>query len=123
MDTHESGDIESSLALLRDDIRVTMPPHPYLYEGRAAIVPRWAGFEDDEYSDWRLVAAWANRQPAAISYVRRPGDSRYRAFKIDVLRVEDGLIREITTFGAGRCRLRSARDPRGRVVAEARRAG
>ncbi len=102
IDTHESGDIESSLALLRDDIRVTMPPHPYLYEGRAAIVPLMErAFEDDEYADWRLVAAWANRQPAAISYVRRPGDSLYRAFKIDVLRVEDGLIREITTFGAG----------------------
>ena len=101
IDTHERGDIEGSLALLREDIRVTMPPHPYLYEGRAAIVPLMEhAFSDDQFGDWRLVPAWANRQPAAISYVRRPGDSRLRAFKIDVLRVEEGLIREITTFDA-----------------------
>jgi RNA polymerase sigma-70 factor (ECF subfamily) len=38
--------------------------------------------------------------PAAASYLRRPGDSQFRAFKLDVMRVEDGLIAEITTFGA-----------------------
>ena len=39
--------------------------------------------------------------PAAASYLRRPGDTEFRAFKLDVLRVEDGTIAEITTFGAG----------------------
>ena len=38
--------------------------------------------------------------PAAASYLRRPGDSEFRAFKIDVLRVDGGLIKEVTTFGA-----------------------
>ena len=33
--------------------------------------------------------------------LRRPGDSEFRAFKFDVLRIEDGIIAEITTFGAG----------------------
>jgi RNA polymerase sigma-70 factor (ECF subfamily) len=28
------------------------------------------------------------------------GDSEFRAFKIDVLRIKDGLIAEITTFNA-----------------------
>jgi RNA polymerase sigma-70 factor (ECF subfamily) len=37
--------------------------------------------------------------PAAASYLRRPGDAAYRAFKLDVLRVVDGRIAEITTFG------------------------
>lgn len=37
--------------------------------------------------------------PAAASYLRRPGDSQFRAFKLDVLRAEAGLIAEITTFG------------------------
>lgn len=31
----------------------------------------------------------------------RPGDSTFRAFKFDVLRIENGAIAEITTFGAG----------------------
>jgi ketosteroid isomerase-like protein len=30
---------------------------------------------------------------------RRPGDSEFRAFKFDVLRVRDGAIAEITSFG------------------------
>jgi hypothetical protein len=37
--------------------------------------------------------------PAAASYLRRPGDSVFRAFKVDVLRIEGGAIAEITTFG------------------------
>ena len=51
--------------------------------------------------DWRLVPTRANRMPTAASYLRRPGDSEFRAFKFDVLRIEDGAIAEITTFGAG----------------------
>ena len=39
--------------------------------------------------------------PTAASYLRRPGDTEFRAFKFDVLRIEDGAIAEITTFGAG----------------------
>ena len=100
-----------------------MPPHPYLYEGRAAIVPLMERAFQDESTATGVSSRVGNRQPAAIIYVRRPGDSRYRAFKIDVLRVEDGLIREIRRSAPGYSRLRSAGDPRGRVVAEARRAG
>jgi RNA polymerase sigma-70 factor (TIGR02960 family) len=96
METHENGDTAAAAALLRDDVRVTMPPHPWLYEGREAIMPLMASA--GEMGDWRLVATRANRQPAAASYLRRPGDSVYRAFKLDVLRVEDGAIAEITTF-------------------------
>jgi RNA polymerase sigma-70 factor (ECF subfamily) len=39
--------------------------------------------------------------PTAASYLRRPGDSEFRAFKFDVLRIENGVIAEITTFDAG----------------------
>ena len=42
----------------------------------------------------------ANRLPAAASYLRRPGDSVFRAFKIDVLRVRGGQVAETTTFGS-----------------------
>jgi RNA polymerase sigma-70 factor (ECF subfamily) len=38
--------------------------------------------------------------PAAASYLRAPGEATFKAFKIDVLRVADGKIAEITTFGA-----------------------
>jgi RNA polymerase sigma-70 factor (ECF subfamily) len=49
--------------------------------------------------DWRLRPTGLNRMPAAASYLLRPGDTAYRAFKLDVLRIEGGVIAEITTFG------------------------
>jgi RNA polymerase sigma-70 factor (TIGR02960 family) len=99
--THESGDAEAALALLAEDVRVTMPPQPFLYEGREAIKPLMAAAHGpDALGEWRLVPISANRQPAAASYLRAPGDDTFRAFKIDVLRVADGKIAEITTFDA-----------------------
>ena len=101
IDSHERGDADATVALIAEDIRVTMPPAPYLYEGRNAIVPLLErAFGPEAMGEWRLVPTRANRMPAAASYLRRPGDSEFRAFKIDVLRVRDGLIAEITTFGA-----------------------
>ena len=50
--------------------------------------------------EWRLVPVKANRMPAAASYLRRPGDTQFRAFKLDVMRIEAGMIAEITTFNA-----------------------
>ena len=90
------------MAIAARDIRVTMPPYTLCYDGVDAIAPLLArALGPDREGDWRLVPTAANLMPAAASYLRRPGDSVYRAFKIDVLRVDGGLIREITTFGAG----------------------
>jgi RNA polymerase sigma-70 factor (ECF subfamily) len=50
--------------------------------------------------EWRLVPTRANRMPTAASYLRQPGDAAFRAFKLDVLRVEGGRIAEVTTFDA-----------------------
>lgn len=50
--------------------------------------------------EWKLVAIRANRQPAAASDLRPPGEATFHAFKIDVLRVVGGQIAEITTFGS-----------------------
>ena len=40
----------------------------------------------------------ANRMPAVACYLRRPGADSFRAMAVDVLQIEDGLIKEITTF-------------------------
>jgi RNA polymerase sigma-70 factor (ECF subfamily) len=47
------------------------------------------------------VPTLANRMPTAASYLRRPGDTQFRAFKFEVLQVRHGKIAEITTFGSG----------------------
>jgi RNA polymerase sigma-70 factor (TIGR02960 family) len=101
VETHESGDVAAAAAMIRDDIRVTMPPNPWLYEGRDAILELMGrAVGPDRPGDWLLVPTRANRMPAAASYLRAHGDTLYRAFKLDVLRVSDGLIAEITTFDA-----------------------
>jgi RNA polymerase sigma-70 factor (ECF subfamily) len=100
IDAHERCDSKAALGIAATDLRITMPPLPLCYVGVDAIAPlldRALGPERD--GDWRLLPTALNRMPAAASYLRRPGDTRFRPVKLDVLRVEDDLIAEITTFG------------------------
>jgi RNA polymerase sigma-70 factor (ECF subfamily) len=100
IDAHERCDAKAAVAIASEDLRITMPPRPYLFEGLEkirAMLER--AFGEEREGDWRLVPTMANRMPTAASYLRRPGDSEFRAFKFDVLRIEGGEIVEITTFG------------------------
>jgi RNA polymerase sigma-70 factor (ECF subfamily) len=100
IDAHERCDSKAALGIAATDLRITMPPLPLCYDGVDAIAPlldRALGPERD--GDWRLLPTALNRMPAAASYLRRPGDTRFRPAKLDVLRVEGDLIAEITTFG------------------------
>ncbi|HKU10630.1 MAG TPA: RNA polymerase subunit sigma-70 [Sinomonas sp.] len=101
IDAHERRDAATAVAIAAQDIRITMPPYLLCYDGLAAFVPLLErAFGEDRDGDWRLVPTRANRMPTAASYLRRPGDSEFRAFKFDVLRIDKGVIAEITTFGA-----------------------
>ena len=98
VDAHERADADALAALLREDARLTMPPHPTWYEGRAAIrIAAGKGFEPS-FGTLRTLVTAANRQPAAAHYLRRPGESEYRALALDVLSVQDGRIAEISSF-------------------------
>ena len=102
IDAHQRCDAAAAVAIAAQDIRVTMPPYPFCYDGLAAIGPLLErALGPDRDGDWRLVPTRANRMPAAASYLRRPGDSQFRPFKLEVLRIEGAVIKEITTFGAG----------------------
>ena len=46
----------------------------------------------------RSVATGANLQAAVAHYLREPGASEHRPLAIDVLRIEGGLVAEITSF-------------------------
>jgi len=96
--THESGDWSVAADLMREDIRVSMPPNPDVFEGLESMRPLF--WRAGAMGDWRLVPTRANRMPCAASYLRRPGDTVFRAFKLDVIRAGEGGIAEITTFGA-----------------------
>lgn len=102
IDAHERCDAAAAVAISAQDIRIAMPPNPFYFQGIQAIMPlleRALGEGRD--GDWRLVAVKTNRMPVAPSYLRLPESSEFRAFTLDVLRIKDRQIAEITTFGAG----------------------
>ena len=103
IEAHEAHDAEASAAMLREDARITMPPNPFLFEGRENIRRMLVtAFGVEEVGDWRLVPTAANRLPAAGSYLREWEDTEFRAFKLDVIRMVDGQVAEVTTFGSSR---------------------
>jgi RNA polymerase sigma-70 factor (ECF subfamily) len=100
IDAHERCDAGAALAVAATDLRVTMPPLPLCFDGLDAVGQLLErAFGAERAGDWRLLPTALNRMPAAASYLRRDGDSAFRASKLDVLRVEDRRIAEITTFG------------------------
>jgi len=67
IDAHERGDAAAAVAIAAQDLRITMPPYPQLFEGIEVIGPLLErAFEDG--SEWRLVPTRANRMPTAASF-------------------------------------------------------
>jgi RNA polymerase sigma-70 factor, ECF subfamily len=98
LDAHARSDADGLAALLRDDVRLVMPPHATWFDGRDAVVTAARQGFDPAFGELRSVASAANRQPAAAHYLKQPGDSAHRALVIDVLLIEGGAIAEITSF-------------------------
>ena len=101
IEASERADMPALAALLREDAWQTMPPHPEWFAGREAMLAMWAAamIGPDAAGDWRLLPTRANRQPAAANYLRTAGDTQFLASNLDVLRIENGLVAEVTTFG------------------------
>ncbi|NUR59830.1 MAG: RNA polymerase subunit sigma-70 [Catenulispora sp.] len=98
----ERADFAMMAELLSADAVLTMPPNPVWFTGREAILAQAAAAFDPSspryFGRWRFLRTAANRMPAVAGYVQRPGTSVYRAHMLDVLRVEQGRIVEVTTF-------------------------
>ncbi|MEU8086840.1 RNA polymerase subunit sigma-70 [Micromonospora sp. NPDC049101] len=97
-DAAVATDIDVLAAMLRDDVRCSMPPTPGLSVGRDAVVRSWVedGFEG--MRGLRGVATSVNRQPAVAFYLWRADEGAYLPLTLDVLRVTGGAITEIVTF-------------------------
>src|SRR5262249_58242034 len=68
---HERLDAQAALAIAAQDIRVTMPPSPYRFDGLQAIRPLMA--EAAAMGEWRLIPAGGNRMAGAAGHPARPG--------------------------------------------------
>ena len=72
----ESADVDGLVALLTDDVFMSMPPMPFEYEGRDAVARFCASlFGAGRSVD--LVPARANGQPAFGAYARTPTGVRH----------------------------------------------
>ncbi len=104
MDVYEHADVAALTELFSDDARLTMPPLPNVFQGRQVIIDFIATVFDPQspqYSgQWRRVPTSANRQPALAAYTKLPHEPVFRAQLLEVFRIEDGRIAEITTFSS-----------------------
>ncbi|MBM2620144.1 RNA polymerase subunit sigma-70 [Actinoplanes sp. LDG1-06] len=99
----EKADPNRFAELLRTDVRVTMPPDALWILGRDAFVAGLMAQFDPQspayFGEWRAMPTRANRQPAVAGYVRRPGEADFTPQVLNVFRLEQGMIAEITAFG------------------------
>jgi RNA polymerase sigma-70 factor (ECF subfamily) len=91
-------DIDGLVALLREDVRCSMPPTPGLFVGRDAVVSDWVGSGFQGMKGLRSVLTSVNRQPAVAFYLWREREGAYLPLTIDVLRITGAAITEIVTF-------------------------
>ena len=85
---------------MREDSTWSMPPEPGHWRGRDKIVGVWleGGFGTPEFGRFRCLLTSANRQPAVACYLLKPGQTEATALALDVLRIEEGVIADITSF-------------------------
>jgi RNA polymerase sigma-70 factor (TIGR02960 family) len=72
----ESADVDALVALLTDDVFVSMPPVPFEYEGRD-VVARFSASIFGSGRRFDLVPTRANGQPAFGAYLRAPTGIRH----------------------------------------------
>jgi RNA polymerase sigma-70 factor (TIGR02960 family) len=72
----ESADMDGLLALLTDDVFMSMPPMPFEYEGRD-VVARFCASLFSAGRRFDLVPTRANGQPAFGAYLRTPTGIRH----------------------------------------------
>ncbi len=94
----ETADVNTLLALLKDDATFSMPPIPSWYRGRESIggLVSATVFSGDANGRWRLLPTHANQQQALGLY--RQTQTGYGGYGIQVLTFADGEIADIITF-------------------------
>ena len=95
-DAYESADLVTLIALLTDDVFISMPPMPFEYEGRDPAARFFAAIFDAGRR-FDLVPTWANGQPAFGAYLRDASGARH-GVGLFVLTLAGDRIRALTRF-------------------------
>jgi RNA polymerase sigma-70 factor (ECF subfamily) len=93
---YESGDLDALVALLTDDVFLSMPPFPLEYEG-LDVVTRFYASMIGSGRRFDLVPTRANGQPAFGAYLRAPSGIRHGTGLL-VLTLAGDRICSVTRF-------------------------
>src|SRR6266487_2249439 len=95
----EAADAAALVAILREDVALTMPPLPIWFGGRADVQSFLNGylFKSVDTFHVRLVPIQANGSPAFAVY-QMDQEGVYRAAALHLLTIEDGQINEINDY-------------------------
>ena len=96
VDAFERYDIGSLVALLRDDVKFSMPPFDLWLQGPEQVAA-WLVGQGRECRGARLVATAANGSAAFASY-HPAGPGRYEPFALQVVELSGGRISGIHNF-------------------------
>jgi RNA polymerase sigma-70 factor (ECF subfamily) len=92
----EDRDVDGLMDLLAEDARITMPPLPAWYDGRAAV----RGFFAERMfrNEWRLRRTAANGQLAVAAWMRAPGAEAFTVSSLVVLTVRGRQLSALDGF-------------------------
>ena len=93
---YEAGDVDELVALLTEEVNVSMPPVPLEWQGRELAAGFFAAvFRSRAYD---LVPTLANGQPAFAAYLRLPAGGIRHAVGLLVLTLADDRISALVRF-------------------------
>jgi RNA polymerase sigma-70 factor (ECF subfamily) len=95
---YAAGDVHGVVALLTDDVRLSMPPLPLEYRGLELAARFHATVTFRQGRTIRLITTGANGQPAFGMYVRDSATGRMHANGLLVLTLSGTRISELTRF-------------------------
>ncbi len=95
----ESLDMDSFIALLKEDVVLRMPPWPQWYRGRATIRTffEWV-WQRNRDQAFRVLPFGANGQIAFAQYARVAGATEYQAHSLLILTLRDNAVSVLTGF-------------------------
>ncbi len=91
----EARDVDAFVALLVDEVRLSMPPLPAWFDGAESVRAFLARMFE---TPWRLDVTCANGQPALVCWQGSPDGTAYHLGGLTVLTLDAGRIAALTCF-------------------------
>jgi RNA polymerase sigma-70 factor (ECF subfamily) len=98
VDAWERGDVDALVALLAEDVTVTMPPHPTWFTGRDGVAHFLLTRPLAPRLRWRVLPARANGQLAFGQYLWSDQAGSFMAHSVTVATLRGSAIKELDFF-------------------------